>query len=700
MSGSNGFQTPMISDGDHAPYTTSVPAFATPPVKETLTGPPRMDPSYLHGDTDPSLWGRLRRFSRAVDEAAGFDTTQGSSGTRPPPRVDYPLASAIGDVVNRAGGIVGDLAHGLSFGSSDRVDRLTDNASQQAQDRFRAQHPELSTTAQIVGSLPTAAIGEGALTKVIPPSLAPGLINRALDVGRGALRSGIVGGAAGAGMNQDDPLGGAAWGFGLGAGIPLATGAAGILGKPLVTGVATRLFPGLAEQEAAARIALAFQRDAITGPEARAALARLGPEGAVVDAGGANVTGLGETVASIPGPNKQIATQFLEGRMEGAPSRINQAINIATGSDANFHGSIDALQKARAGAAGPKYDAAFSRIVPTADEAARVQPYIADPIGQDALQKGLRKIEIESIGVKAFNPVDYGVTRGEDGKFVLNEGVPNLRLMDAVKRGYDQVVEENQNALGKLTDYGRVVDGARRRYVTALREMYPRYAGALDAWGGPSQSLQAMQLGRDALTEDAEITTKQIAGLSANDKDFFRIGLARALKDKADATQEGADITRRIFGNKLIRDRIMAGFDNPGAFAAFRDVMENEATFAKTRNEVLKGSQTARRMAGQQDLDVTTPVTMALTGHPLPAAANLLAQQARASPAMDTDPVKAAIARQLFGQQIDPYFAAMERAQQRTLTPFVRVPAAQTGAVEAAAPTDEQRRRRAGLLYQ
>ena len=57
-------------------------------------------------------------------------------------------------------------------------------------------------------------------------------------------------------------------------------------------------------------------------------------------------------------------------------------------------------------------------------------------------------------------------------------------------------------------------------------------------------------------------------------------------------------MTRRIFGNDLIRSKIAAAFDDPAAFAKFEQQMESESTFAQTRNQVLKGSPTARRLAG------------------------------------------------------------------------------------------------------
>ena len=82
--------------------------------------------------------------------------------------------------------------------------------------------------------------------------------------------------------------------------------------------------------------------------------------------------------------------------------------------------------------------------------------------------------------------------------------------------------------------------------------------------------------------------------------------MTRAIQDKISGAQDGADVTRRIFGNDLIRKKIAAAFNDPAAFDKFQQQMEAENQFAQTRNAVLKGSQTARRLAGQADM--STPM--------------------------------------------------------------------------------------------
>jgi hypothetical protein len=275
-----------------------------------------------------------------------------------------------------------------------------------------------------------------------------------------------------------------------------------------------------------------------------------------------------------------------------------------------------------------------------------------------------------------------------------------LRLLDAVKRGYDGIVESYRNPITKelnLDQEGRAINSVRAGYVKDLRDMYPRYGAALDAWSGPSQSMDALNMGRKVLNNDPEVTTKMIAGLSDSDKDFFRAGVARSLKDRVDATQEGADATRKIFGNTLIRDKVAAAFDDPAQFEQFRTVMENENTFAGTRNAVLKGSRTAPLGANIQDVDYSAPAALAVSGHPVAGALGVLRQVgAQGASPLDTHPVRTEIARQLFSPQDSEYFRALRTVQDRQFSPYARVPFGIAGAVEASQPTDEQRKRRAG----
>ena len=398
----------------------------------------------------------------------------------------------------------------------------------------------------------------------------------------------------------------------------------------------TRFGQGGTLTPALQKIYQALARDDITPAQAEETVAKLGPLATVADVGGPNTKALAGAVANTPGPGAAAAAQALEARGAGQTARLNDAVRTATGATGSAFDNLAALQTERAIQAAPLYDSAFSRIVPTAEEAERVQPFITDPIGQQALQKGLRVIQVEKLAARQpFNPADYGVTEGTDGTFALNPGAPNLRLMDAVKRGYDGIVADNTDPVThQLNTWGRAVNDARASYVGDLRDMFPRYGSALDAWAGPSADMSALNMGRRILSLDPDVTANAVKGLSDSQKQMFQVGVAQTLQDKIAGTPDDADAVRRLFGNDLIRSRISASFggESDPAFQAFQQAMERERAFSQTAR-LLQGSRTAPLSAAMADLNqpapnLLEPALHAATGNPLMAAMSVGRQAA------------------------------------------------------------------------
>ena len=220
-----------------------------------------------------------------------------------------------------------------------------------------------------------------------------------------------------------------------------------------------------------------------------------------------------------------------------------------------------------------------------------------------------------------------------------------MQALDAAKQGLDDMLEKYRDpTTGKLNldSQGRAINNLRASFVNNLDTLNPDYAAARQAYAGPSQSLDAMNMGKRALSNDPEVNAKIVSNLSPGDKQFYLQGVTRALQDKISSAQDGADVTRRIFGNDLIRNKIAAAFDDPAAFAKFQQQMEAENQFAQTRNAVLKGSQTARRLAGQADMSapladagrqLVSGNLGAAAGSALKGAANYLLQPSQAQSA-------------------------------------------------------------------
>ncbi len=588
-------------------------------------------------------------------------------------------------VENVAGGI-GSLTRGLSFGMDRYLSPPTALAvdSEANRKRFSEENPLISGSLEALGALPTYVGGVGALERVIPSVAGSGILAKGVNLASSSARNALVSGAASAGMADENPLAAALQGAAIGAAVPPVLSAAGGIIGAAARPTMARVSGLAAENQATNSLYRAMGRDSLTAGDLGTNLRTLGPDAALIDAGGTNVRRLGETVANSPGAGASQAATFLEDRAAGQGSRINEAITRATGSRGDFHAALGDLAQQRSTAAAPLYEAAFAQPV-TLAQVRPVHNFITDPIGQDALQRGMRVAELESLANrKLFNPDAYGVVRSTDtGKWIIDPSVasgekaPSLRMLDAVKRGYDDIVEGFRDPVThqlNLDQYGRAVNSVRGAYNGALRKTFPGYAEALDAWAGPSRAMDALSMGRRAIQGDQEISAKTVAALSPSDKEFFLNGVARSLKDKVESVQDGADATRRIFGNKLVRDRIKAALGDDVAFNQFRETMEREAAFARTRNEILKGSPTARRLAGQAEegVDMLTPGLLLAHGRAGAAAMNLAHQGAASLMGSPAPAYSEALGRHLFTPGGSPeLLAALSRNRNPLASPML-----------------------------
>lgn len=413
------------------------------------------------------------------------------------------------------------------------------------------------------------------------------------DRAEGALTGGVVGAGAGAA---------------LGAGVNLAARIGGRVAD--VSGLRN-------PENAADRMILrAMERDGITPRQMATRLSEL-PEANTIlpDAGGRNTVNLAAVAANTPGRAQELADQATLIRRAGAPDRIAAASDAAFGGGSGDDVSIAirALQDRRATAARPLYERAW-RIELTPDEFASVSRFIDDPIGQDALRQGMRVVQIEHLARgEPFDPAAYGLTRGPQGNWVPAEGAtPNMRLMDAVKRGFDEIVEGFRDPVTgrlNLSQYGNAVNQARGAYRDALAEMFPPYRRALQAWAGPSQSLEALQRGRQAMRTDRDAVASASERLSPADQDFMRLGAGRAVTDMASDPARAPGAARRLLEDRQMQARLETLIPDQAQREAFIEALRRETQTAAVDRAVSPraGSQTARLQAGAEDMGVDPP---------------------------------------------------------------------------------------------
>lgn len=516
----------------------------------------------------------------------------------------------LGDEAAAAGAATGNFLRGATLEGKDLSDAWKDAGTvygqQLAAERksvhdFMKDHPVLGTVLQMAGGM------AGSM-----PSLAAKAVPQAYNWARNVRDAAALGGATGFASGEgglENRATSAAIGGGSAA---LLAGAA-----PFIARGASKLVQygknalGLNDPEAQASrlIIRAFQDDGISLDDAMKRLADWERQGSkpemLFDLGGENVKSLANTAATLPGPARNQGLNALVERQAGQGERLAADIADNISPNSQFYGTLDELARTRSQQAKPLYEKAFSSPPVHSD---RVAGLVADPTIKQGIKRGLEIQRIEALRDNVpFNPSDYAVTGFNDAGDPILGQVPNMRLLDAAKRGLDDMLESYRDKVtGRLVldEKGRALDGLRRAYVKVLDNLNPDYAAARSAWSGPSQAMDAMTLGRQIFNKDSDLTAKAVENFSPSERDFFKVGVVRALKDIADKTRDGADITKRIAGTPGIREKLSMAFDSADDFAKFIGLVDREKSMFANAQQVSprSNSQTARRLADMADI--------------------------------------------------------------------------------------------------
>lgn len=625
----------------------SIPVVQQPVTPQATTG------------VDPGFFGRMGQY--ADRNVAGKPL--------PPLAPDAGTGSVVADKIERARDYLVNLENtiqrGLSFGTSDEVGALAttlrdtvdpkqqsindlvknkilgtqqptdfwsrfnanDKAENYAIDQFKSQNPIAGNTAEIAGMI-TSPIGN------LGGNYIQGGANMMTRALRAAGVGGALGGASGFASAEGSPTDRAkAAGFGAGAGAL----AGGIL-TPLVelgTHGVQSVYDTLANQyraitdpqgQAQRLLANALMRDQQTVPQAIQAVSQT-PDMGIVNAGGENVSALGRQATVAPGNARTAAADFFEQQAAGMPDRAADAVgNLAQN---GYYGTLEQLDNARRTAAAPLYNQAYQQ--PAVDQ---WTPEISNLMQRPSMQQAARNAA-NIAAEEGRNPAELGLTFNAAGDPVFVAGanangqIPSVQTMDYMKRGLDDVLEQYRDPVtGRLNldTAGRAAQNTRAQFVQLLRDGNPTYAAALDAWGGPSHSIEMMNFGRDMWrkTGDPAEMIQRFRQLPANDQEMVRTGLMREAINKIGNLGDNSSVYNALFGNANKRTVFENLFPDQQSFDAFATAMRRERDILRTQRMVMGESPTARIQAENADAmqqlgDRIGILRQLFTGHPLQA---------------------------------------------------------------------------------
>lgn len=265
------------------------------------------------------------------------------------------------------------------------------------------------------------------------------------------------------------------------------------------------------------------------------------------------------------------------------------------------------------------------------------------------LKAGLRKgWEIERDNANAeFRPIDareYAIVGMDENGDPIVGSVPNMRLIQMAKEGLDGLLENDafrDPYTRALTKEGRAIDNLRRSLLKEGDRLNPDWKDAREQWAGDTAMLRALRDGKEFLKHSKEWPLTEFKtywnDLSDGEREIAKTGAANTLINDMDAARLSGDQSRAMINSTEVRQklRVMFGDTPAGKKEAqqYIDFIKNERTMWETGIDAFRGSQTAVRLARDEQekaaaIEALKHAGRGLwhlkTGHPIEAGKSIL----------------------------------------------------------------------------
>jgi hypothetical protein len=385
--------------------------------------------------------------------------------------------------------------------------------------------------------------------------------------------------------------------------------------------VMARVSPTAAGTYAQQKVGEALIRDVPEGlapsalTMAQARLAKLGPEARIADVGGKSTRNLLDVQATLPGTTTEAVERAIRERQAGRAGRLMTAADETLGTQgAQFMQKLEDFSAQRFAESRPFYNAI--------DKAAlKVDDSLADALNKSQAVQGSAELLFRT---KTGQTIDLA-------KLKVGDPVP-MNVLDTLKQSlYDTAQSLRRTGSNAQAN---AYDDVRKQLVGVLEAQSPKVGGqsaytmAMKTWAGPSQMMDAAEVGRKAMTGDVLELGQAMKGFTPSEIDAFRIGALQALRQKT-GTEAGQTSLLKMWKEPATQDRLKEVFGND--YRTFASAVAKEARL-KGLESAGRGSQTAARLAGTADLEVAPlgqAAAAAASGSPtgmLTAASNLASQ--------------------------------------------------------------------------
>jgi hypothetical protein len=346
-------------------------------------------------------------------------------------------------------------------------------------------------------------------------------------------------------------------------------------------------------------------------------LTRLGPEARIADVGGKSTRNLLDVQATLPGTTTEAVERAIRERQATRAGRLMTAADESLGTQgAQYLSKLDDFSTQRFNESRPYY-AAIDKATAKVDDA------LADVLNRSQAVQGSAELLFKT---KTGQTIDLA-------QLQPGQTVP-MNVLDSLKQSlYDaSQTLKRSGSNAQASAY----DDVRQQLIGVLEKQSPKVGGqsaytmAMKTWAGPSQMIDAADIGRKVMRGDILDVQQATKGLSPSEIDAFRIGALQSLREKT-GTEAGQTALLKMWKEPATQERLKAAFGND--YRTFAASVAKEARL-KGLESAGRGSQTAARLAGTADLDIAplgATAAAVSTGSPVGiiAAATNLANQTR-----------------------------------------------------------------------
>lgn len=331
----------------------------------------------------------------------------------------------------------------------------------------------------------------------------------------------------------------------------------------------------------------ALKDDGVSPEDVGSILETLGEDAIIGDVGDFNMLNLVDQMSMYSGNAQHLIRKFLGERQERQGGRISELVKKYLKQDQITLDDYKALGQARKKQSAPFYQEAYK--IKSKYQMARIHRDEIDDIILSLPDEAFVLAEKLAKSKRLlFNRIRNINTKGENK--VVDYGIEEL---DYLKRGLDDAISQARNAGQKEVAASYVA--LKRRLLNVTDEISPDYKKARNIFSGFSKAEEAADYGRKILnpSSDWDVIEDFYKNASQTEKDYFKMGAVRAIRDKIGQSVDTAS-KEKLFNKESIRQRIKKLFDDEGELDDFMKDIAAEGRKSQTRS-VTGGSQTHPR---------------------------------------------------------------------------------------------------------